>query len=57
MAAFRDYAARRAPGAAARAAGTGLLAVTPAFTRQVLSPRDAFFAPSRPCRSRSAPGA
>jgi arginine decarboxylase len=48
VAAFRDYAARFA-GRAGRgdsAAGAGLLAGTPAFTRQVLSPRDAFFAPS-----------
>ena len=48
VAAFRDYAARFAEqaGRGDSAAGAGLLACTPAFTRQVLSPRDAFFAPS-----------
>ena len=46
VAAFRDYAARFA-GQAGGGACAGLLAHTPAFTRQVLSPRDAFFAPSR----------
>jgi lysine decarboxylase len=47
VAAFREYAARR-PGQAGgeSAACTGLLAHPPAFTRQVLSPREAFFAPS-----------
>lgn len=45
VAAFRDYAARSAGRGPGRAAG--LLALTPSFTRQVLSPRDAFFAPSR----------
>jgi len=46
--AFRDYAGRRAgqAGGGGSAACTGLLAQTPAFTRQVLSPRQAFFAPS-----------
>jgi arginine decarboxylase len=48
VAALRDYAARYAGGAGGDgAACAGLLAHTPAFTRQVLSPRDAFFAPSR----------
>jgi arginine decarboxylase len=47
VAAFRDYAGRRAGQAGGgSAACTGLLAHAPAFTRQVLSPRDAFFAPS-----------
>jgi arginine/lysine/ornithine decarboxylase len=47
VAALRDYAGRRSPRAAGdSAAGTGLLGHTPAFTRQVLSPREAFFAPS-----------
>jgi arginine decarboxylase len=46
VAAFRDYAGRRAGQAGGCAAGTGLLARTPAFTSQVLSPREAFFAPS-----------
>jgi lysine decarboxylase len=46
VAAFRDYAARRAGRAGGFSAGTGLLAHAPAFTRQVLSPREAFFAPS-----------
>jgi lysine decarboxylase len=50
LAAFRDYVARfggRA-GTGAAAACSGLLAHTPAFTRQLLSPRDAFFAASVP---------
>ena len=48
VAAFRDYAARYAGGAGDGAAAcAGLLARTPSFTRQVTSPRDAFFAPSR----------
>jgi lysine decarboxylase len=48
VAALRDYAARYADAADGDgAACAGLLAHTPAFTRQVLSPRDAFFAPSR----------
>jgi arginine decarboxylase len=47
VAAFRDYADRRAGQAGGgSAACTGLLTHSPAFTRQVLSPRDAFFAPS-----------
>jgi lysine decarboxylase len=48
VAAFRDYAGRRAgqAGGGGSAARTGLLAHAPAFTRQVLSPREAFFAPS-----------
>jgi arginine decarboxylase len=48
VAAFRDYAGRRAGQAASggSAACTGPLTHSPAFTRQVLSPRDAFFAPS-----------
>jgi len=48
VAAFRDYAGRRAEqaGGGGSAACTGLLAHAPAFTRQVLSPREAFFAPS-----------
>jgi lysine decarboxylase len=47
--AFRDIAARfggRAGGGGGAAACAGLLARTPAFTRQVMTPRDAFFAPS-----------
>jgi len=47
VAAFRDYAERRAGQAGGgSAAPTGLLAHAPAFTRQVLSPREALFAPS-----------
>jgi len=48
VAAFRDYAGRRAEqaGGGGSAACTGLLAHAPAFTRQILSPREAFFAPS-----------
>jgi lysine decarboxylase len=47
VAAFRDYAGRRAGQAGGgSAAPTGLLAQAPAFTRQVLTPREAFFAPS-----------
>jgi len=48
VAAFRDYAGRRAgqAGGGGSAARTGLLAHAPAFTRQMLSPREAFFAPS-----------
>jgi len=47
VAAFRDYSGRRAGQAGGgSAAGTGLLARAPAFTSQVLSPREAFFAPS-----------
>jgi arginine decarboxylase len=48
VAAFRDYARRRAgqAGSGGSAVCTGLLAHPPAFTRQVLSPRDAFYAPS-----------
>src|SRR5450830_382666 len=48
VAAFRDYAGRRAEqaGGGGSTACTGLLAHAPAFTRQVLSPREAFFAPS-----------
>ena len=55
--ALRDLAARygeRAGGGGA-AACSGLLARTPPFTRQVLSPRDAMFAPPLPCPWRSAP--
>ena len=47
--AFRDIAARfggEDGGGGAPAACAGLLARTPAFTRQVMTPRDAFFAPS-----------
>ena len=49
IAAFTDYATRFGEGAGGggSAACSGLLAHTPAFTRQVLSPREAFFAPSR----------
>ena len=48
VAALRDYAARFADqaGAGGEAAPAGLLGRAPAFTRQVFSPRDAFFAPS-----------
>jgi len=48
VAALRDYAGRRAGqvGGGGSATSTGLLAHAPAFTRQVLSPREAFFAPS-----------
>jgi lysine decarboxylase len=46
-AAFRDYAGRGgARAGSGSAAHTGLLAHSPAFTRQVLSPREAFFAAS-----------
>jgi len=47
--ALRDLAARyrERAGGGGSAACSGLLAHTPAFTRQALSPRDAFFAPSR----------
>jgi lysine decarboxylase len=46
--ALRDYAKRYrdAGGESGSVSCAGLLAYTPAFTRQVLSPRDAFFAPS-----------
>ena len=47
--AFRDIAARcggEDVGRGAPAICAGLLARTPAFTRQVMTPRDAFFAPS-----------
>ncbi len=46
--ALRDIAARHGEqaGGGGSAACSGLLAHTPAFTRQALSPRDAFFAPS-----------
>jgi len=49
VAAFADYAKRfgKVAGGGGSAACSGLLAHTPAFTRQVLSPREAFFAPSR----------
>jgi len=44
---LRDLAARyRDAGGSGSAATFGLLAHTPAFTRQVLSPREAFFAPA-----------
>ena len=44
---LRDLAARyRDAGGSGSAATSGLLAHTPAFTRQVLSPREAFFAPA-----------
>jgi len=47
VAAFRDYAGRRAGLAGGgSAAPAGLLAHAPEFTRQVLSPREAFFASS-----------
>ncbi len=47
VAAFRDCAGRRTGQAGdGSAACIGLLAHAPAFTRQVLSPREAFFAPS-----------
>ncbi|MCX6363948.1 MAG: aminotransferase class V-fold PLP-dependent enzyme [Actinobacteria bacterium] len=47
VAAFRDYADRCAGQAGGGSAVCpGLLAHSPAFTRQVLSPREAFFAPS-----------
>jgi len=45
LTAFRDYVGRQAGGGGS-AARAGLLAHAPAFTRQVLSPREAFFAPS-----------
>lgn len=47
VAAFRDYSARFAAGGAGEAACRRLLLRTPGFTRQVLTPRDAFFAASR----------
>jgi len=49
VAVFADYAKRfgKVAGGGGSAACSGLLAHTPAFTRQVLSPREAFFAPSR----------
>ncbi len=43
---LRRRASRPGPAPAATAAPAGLLGHAPAFTRQVLSPRDAFFAPS-----------
>ncbi len=48
VAALTDCAARSRDGAGrgGSAAVAGLLAMTPGFTRQVLSPRDAFFAPA-----------
>lgn len=48
VSALRDYAARfrDVAGDGGAAACAGLLARTPAFTRQVLSPREAFYAPS-----------
>ena len=48
VAALREHARRRAgqAGSGGSAACTGLLAHAPTFTRQVLSPREAFFAPS-----------
>jgi arginine decarboxylase len=48
VAAFADYVQRFGEGAGGggSAACSGLLAHPPAFTRQVLSPREAFFAPS-----------
>lgn len=48
VAALRDLAARRRDeaGEGGSAACSGLLARTPSFTRQVLSPRDAVFAPA-----------
>jgi arginine/lysine/ornithine decarboxylase len=47
VAAFRDLAHRRAgPAGGGPAASAGRLTRTPAFTRQVLSPREAFFAPA-----------
>jgi arginine decarboxylase len=55
--ALHDLAARRAAGPAASASRAGRLARSPGFTRQVLSPREAFFAPSEAlplaqCRAR-----
>ncbi len=49
IAAFKDYTSRYAgrPGGVAAACG-GLLARRPSFTSQVVSPRDAYFAPSTP---------
>jgi arginine decarboxylase len=49
VAAFTDYVRRFGEGAGGggSAACSGLLAHTPPFTRQILSPREAFFAPSR----------
>jgi arginine decarboxylase len=44
--AFRDMAARYGVQRGGGLACAGLLAATPAFTRQVMSPRDAFFAPA-----------
>jgi arginine decarboxylase len=47
VAAFRDHAGRRSGQAGSgSAACAGLLARVPAFTRQLLSPREAFFAPA-----------
>ena len=48
LAAFRDYAGRFNERGGGAGACSGLLAHTPAFTRQVLSPREAFFAESLP---------
>jgi arginine decarboxylase len=45
--AFRDCAARFSGCATRAGAASAALALTPPFTRQVLSPREAFFAPSR----------
>ena len=55
--ALRDVAARRAAGPVASGFRAGRLAHSPSFTRQVLSPREAFFAPSEAlpldeCRAR-----
>jgi arginine decarboxylase len=48
VAAFKDYSARFAAGGGGEAACRRLLLQMPGFTRQVLTPRDAFFARSRP---------
>ena len=46
VSALRDFAARRAAATVGPASCAGILAHTPGFTTQVLSPREAFFAPS-----------
>jgi len=48
VAALADYAGRYRDAASGERARRGTPPVTPAFTRQVISPREAFFAPSRP---------
>jgi arginine/lysine/ornithine decarboxylase len=47
VASLRDYATRYEDAARGQSATCGTLSVTPSFTRQVMSPREAFFAPSR----------